>query len=132
MAIGKGLASQQNKRLRIEWPVAGEGFDDAGSGTWELVAEVSAEVQDMLPSRGERLADGINVASRPARVRIRYRTDLAASMRVLVGRRLRDGDGNSYWQTDRVAEIVTVPAELGWRERLEFMIEDYSSAGNSA
>lgn len=86
----------------------------------------------MLPSRGERLADGINVASRPARVRIRFRRDVSSSMRVLVGRNLRGDDGEPYWQTDREAQIVTVPAELGFHEALEFIIEDYTSAGNTA
>lgn len=119
-------------RIRIERPVSDTSFDGAGAGSWELVAEVAAEVQDMLPSRGERLAEGINVAARPARVRIRYRSDVAASMRVLVGRILKDVDGNPYWTTDRTAQIVTVPADLGWREAREFMIEDYSTAGSGA
>ena len=132
MASQKGVSSRLDKRIRIERAVAGEGFDDAGSGTWQPVAEVAAEVQDMLPSRGERLADGIDLASRPARVRIRYRTDLTASMRVLVGRRIKGEDGETVWKTDRTAQIITVPAELGRRRRLEFMIEDYSTAGNAA
>jgi head-tail adaptor len=87
---------------------------------------------DASPARGERLADGINVATRPARVRINYRSDIAANMRVLVGRNTRDESGNIVWQTDRLAQIVTVPAEIGFREALEFMIEDYSSAGNGS
>lgn len=125
-------AGTLRRRIRVQQPVADDSFDGAGSGAWPLVCEVAADVQDVLPSRGERLADGINVATRPARVRIRYRADLAANMRVLVGRNIRDGAGNVVWQTDRTAQIVTSPAEIGYREGLEFMIEDYSTAGNGA
>jgi head-tail adaptor len=121
-----------DRRIRIERPIADESLDGAGSGDWQFVAEVAANVQDMLPSRGERIAEGINVAARPARVRIRYRADVASNMRILVGRNRKDGSGEMGWQTDRVAQIVTVPAEIGRREALEFVIEDYTSAGNPA
>ncbi len=107
-----------NRRIRIEQPVADGSFDGAGSGTWQPVAEVWANVQDMLPSRGERLADGINVAARPARVRIRHRTDVTSAMRFVMG--------------DRIMQVVSGPAELGFREALEFMVEEYSPAGNAA
>lgn len=107
-----------NRRIRIERPVADDSFDGAGSGTWQPVAEVWANVQDMLPSRGERLADGINVAARPARVRIRHRTDVTSAMRFVMG--------------DRIMQVVSGPAELGFREALEFMVEEYSPAGNAA
>lgn len=105
-------------RIRIEQPVAGAAFDDAGSGTWELVGEVFAEVQDVLPSRGERQVGGFNMAMRPARVRIRWRTDVTPAMRFKMG--------------SRIMQIVSGPAELGRREGLEFMVEDYSSPGNPA
>lgn len=126
------LSSRMNWRIRVERPVPDDSLDGAGSGSWALVCEVAAEVQDALPSRGERLADGINAAARPARVRIRFRRDVTASMRVLIGRTVRGGDGVARWHTDRTAEIVTVPAELGFHKGLEFMIEDCTSAGNAA
>jgi head-tail adaptor len=75
-------------------------------------------VQDVLPSRSERLAGGINVASRPARVRMRYRTDITPNMRFVMG--------------DRIMQIVAGPAERGNREETEFMVEDYTSAGNAS
>lgn len=111
-------AGSLNRLIRIERPVADTSFDGAGSGTWELVTLVWANVQDALPSRAERLADGLNIASRPARVRMRYRTDITPDMRILTG--------------DRVMQIVAGPAEMGNREGIEVMAEDYSSAGNSA
>lgn len=114
-----GLAAGELDRfVRIERPVADTSLTGAGSGTWALVDEVWAGIRDMLPSRGERIADGISVATRPARVRIRYRDDINAAMRIVDGA--------------RVMQIITVPAELGRREGLEFMVEDYSPAGNRA
>lgn len=123
---------QLNRRIRIERPLADESYDGAGSGTWQPVHETWANVQDAIPSRGERLADGINVATRPARVRMQYRDGITSDMRVLIGRYQKDGDGVLQWVTDRVAQIITMPAELGMRDGLEFMIEDYSQAGSSA
>lgn len=114
----KGLASRMNRRVRIERPIADTSLDGAGSGTWEPIGEVWAEVQDALPSRGERLAGGINVAARPARVRMRFRTDIDSSMRLVMG--------------DRVMQIVAGPAELGFREAIELMVEDYHPSGNPA
>ena len=105
-----------DRRIAIERPVSDDSLDGAGSGGWEPLAMVWASVQDARPSRAERLAGGINVAARPARVRMRYRSDVTAAMRFVMG--------------DRVMQIVAGPAELGRREGLEFMVEDYTSAGN--
>ncbi len=121
-----------NRLIRIQRPVADDSFDGAGSGTWPLVAEVRASVQDALPSRGERLAEGINASNRPARVRIRYRRDVASEMRIEIGHYEEGDPGESVWVIDRTAQIITEPAEIGTREGLEFMIEDYRPAGNSA
>lgn len=107
-----------DRLVHIERPTADESFDGAGSGAWTPVAEVWAEVQDALPSRGERLTEGLNIATRPARVRIRYRTDITPDMRLVMG--------------DRVMQIVAGPAELGFREGTELMVEDYSTAGGGA
>lgn len=119
----RSLASRLKDRIRIEEPVSDESFDGAGSGDWTIVQDnVAAEIVDMLPSRGERLANGINVATRPARVRLRYRTDIKPSMRFV--EKVGDVDG-------RVMQIIAGPAQLG-REAVEFMVEDYSTAGNAA
>lgn len=118
MPVGAGLASRLDRVIRIERPVADESLDGAGSGTWEKVCEVSASVVDALPSRAERLSEGINLASRPARVRIRYREGITSDMRFVMG--------------SRIMQIVSGPAELGRREALEFMVIDYSVAGNAS
>lgn len=111
-------ASKRNKLITIQRPSADEAFDGAGSGTWEPVGDEWAEVQDVLPSRGERLGEGISTATRPARIRMRYRDDIDASMRFVLG--------------SRIMQIVSGPAELGNYEGSEFMVEDYSAAGGGA
>jgi head-tail adaptor len=113
-------AGKLRSRVRIERPVPDTSLDGAGSGSWALLDTVWAEVQDMLPSRiyAERQTEGINLATRPTRVRIRYRTDVTSDMRFVIGA--------------RVMQIVSGPAEIGWREGLEFLVEDYNSAGNAA
>lgn len=120
-------AGKMNRRIRIERPVADESFAGAGSGTWEPVKEVWAEVQDVLPSRSERLSDGFNIAARPARVRIWWRPAITPAMRFVL---LRKTGGEVM--VDRVMQIVAGPAEIEGRKRLEFMVEDYSTAGNAA
>ena len=119
----RSLASRLKDRIRIEQPVSDESFDGAGSGEWNVVQDdVAAEIVDMLPSRGERLANGINLATRPARVRLRHRADIKPSMRFV--EKVGDGDG-------RIMQIIAGPADLG-RDAVEFMVEDYSTAGNAA
>jgi head-tail adaptor len=83
-----------------------------------LVTEAWVGIKDMLPSRGERLADGINVATRPARLRMRWREGMTSDMRFVLG--------------SRIMQIVAGPAELGRRDGLEFMVEEYSTAGSGA
>ncbi len=111
-------ARKLDRRIRIERAIPDLALDGAGSGAWVLVATVWAEVQDVLPSRAERLGTGINVASRPARVRMRWRGDVTAAMRIVMG--------------DRIMQIVGGPAELGRRDGIELLVEDYTSAGNPA
>jgi len=116
----RALASRMDRLVRLERPVVDDSLDGAGSGGWELIAEIWAEIVDMLPSRsdGERVANGIDFAERPSRVRVRYRADITNNMRLV--------------STDRVMQIVTMPAELGRREAMEFMVKDYRPAGNPA
>lgn len=90
------------------------------TSTWEPLTALPlpAQVRDYLPSRGERVAEGINIAARPARIRIRYREDVTSDMRVVFnGRNLR---------------IVAGPVELGRREGLEFVAEELSTEGQEA
>jgi head-tail adaptor len=85
--------------------------------TWSaLVSRIEANVQDVLPSKSESVANGIRVATRPSRVRIKYRADITSDMRVTI-----------HGATDRVCQIVGGPAEIGRREWLEMVVEQYSS-----
>lgn len=118
------------KLVRVERPVPDTSIDGAGSGTWELVAETFAEIQDVLPSRGEKLSGGINLASRPARVRMRWRAGITPDMRIVHGARVIDGAVD--YSGARIMEIVAGPAELGRRDGLELMVVDYSTAGGGA
>lgn len=86
--------------------------------SWEELATVWAEVQDVLPSRSERVADGINIANRPARVRMRYREDVDSTMRFEVN--------------GRTLHIIAGPAELGFRQGVEFVAEELTTAGEEA
>lgn len=116
----RSLSSRMDRLVRLERPVSDDSLDGAGSGGWALVDEIWAEIVDMLPSKsdGERIANGIDFAERPARVRVRFRTDITNAMRLVL-------DG-------RIMQIVSMPAELGRREGLELMVKDFSTAGNPA
>ena len=121
-----------DRRVRIERKGAGTGFTSAGKDNWELVAETWAQVQDVLPSRAERFAEGLTIANRPARVRMRFRSDVNAGMRIVMGHNEVDGTGELQWHADRVMQIVAGPVELGRRVAIELMAEDYSTAGNAS
>lgn len=110
------IAGKLNRRVTIMQRADAQ---DATYGTmqtaWAPLATVWAEVQDMLPSRAESAADGIDISRRPARVRMRYRTDVDTTMRLTV-------DG-------RTLRIIAGPAELGFRDGIEFMAEEVTSGG---
>ena len=107
-----------DRTITFQRPVADTNFDGAGSGTWEDVATVRANVQDVLPSRGEKMAEVVNIANRPARIRMRFMPGITADMRIIYG--------------DRTMQIVSGPAELGRHEGLELMAQNYSTSGNAA
>ncbi|WCT75032.1 head-tail adaptor protein [Sphingomonas naphthae] len=116
-----------NRRVRFEAKARPGGRGKAGQETWTPVAILWAELQDALPSRGERLAEGLTIATRPSRLRLDYRAGLTSDMRVLLLRK----DGADY-VVDRTMAIVAGPAELGERDAIEFMVADYSTSGTGA
>ena len=83
--------------------------------TWVPAATVWAEVLDVLPARAqaEQVRNGVQVATLRSRLRMRYRTDIDATMRVLIG--------------GVVHQIVGGPAEIGRKEYMELLIEVYST-----
>lgn len=111
-----GLASRLDTRIRIERKIV---IPDPLYGTekvaWVEFATVWAEVQDVLPSRAERLADSIVIANRPARIRMRHLVGITPDMRVIIG--------------DRTLQIVSGPSEIGRRQGIELIAEQHSSEG---
>lgn len=91
---------------------------DSGSAWANLAQEAGcwAEVMEMLPSRGERLAEGLNITRRPARIRLHWRGDITAAMRILLP------DDNN-----RILQIVGGPVEMGRKEYLELVAEQLST-----
>jgi len=85
--------------------------------TWALLAVVWANVQDALPSKAESVVQGLAIAKNQTRVRIRYRSDVDSSMRMII------------WRPGPITyQIVGGPAEIGGRkEYCEFMVERLSS-----
>ena len=85
--------------------------------TWERLELVRAEVQDMLPSRSESVAQGLALARNQTRIRMRYRNDVTSDMRIVV-----------HGDEDVVYQIIGGPAEVGGRKQMiEMVCERYSS-----
>jgi head-tail adaptor len=80
-----------------------------------FAARVPANVQDVLPSKSEAVKQGMKVANRPARIRMRYLAGITSDMRVVI-----------HGEIDRITQIVSGPAELGRREGIELVVEEYS------
>jgi SPP1 family predicted phage head-tail adaptor len=96
---------------------------DYGTETaaWTTFASrISAQVQDNLPSKSEGAADGIVIATRPARIRIRYMKNITSDMRIIV-----------HGDTDRLMQITAGPAEIGRRDGIELMATEYSTQGGA-
>lgn len=116
MKIGK-----LNQRIRVEQRSSSQNAEDGSPvATWSTVTTLWAEVQEVLPSKGEGQAQGFKIATRPARVRTRYVSGITAAMRIVL---LSRGD--------RVMQILSPPVELGNQNGLEFMVADFSTSGNA-
>jgi head-tail adaptor len=112
-------AKDLDREILFERKTRPGGRGNAGKETWQAVGELEwAQVRDVLPSRAEATSDGLPVATRRARIRLRYRDDITPDMRIIYG--------------SRTMQIIAGPAELGRHEGLELMAEDYSTAGGGA
>jgi head-tail adaptor len=109
---------QLDRRITIQRPTTVEdGEYGPQPGPWaDVFTRVPAQVWDTLPSTAERIGQAINMAERPARVRIRYLRGITAGMRVIV-----------HNEVDTIHQISAGPAEIGRREWLEFTIKEFSS-----
>lgn len=118
-------SGRYDRRIRIERRTAAKSASfGSTSDVWETVpgyASVPANIQEILPSKAERLEGSMRIAQRPARVRVRYASGITSAMRVV------------YLDRDnRLMKILTPPVEMGRREALEFMVSDFSTQGAAA
>lgn len=88
---------------------------------WVRHARLWANVQDVLPSKDENNDNGIRIGKRRVRIRINFRSDVTGDMRVVIEKPTRS-----------VLQIVGGPAELGRKEGMEIMCEEYSTDGQGA
>jgi head-tail adaptor len=119
-----------DKEIRFERKVSDDSFDSAGSETWEEVATVRANVEELRVSRSERMAQVVNIAAQPARILIRMLDGIDSSMRIAIG--ALDQPDEPRPAGRRYLEIVAGPVELGRREAIELMTQTYSTSGNAA
>lgn len=117
-------AGKLKDRLRFEaLAVAQDPKFKSALATWTEWRTVWGEVQDILPSRGEQIADGMSLSLRPARIRTRYQAGANSAMRVVVL--------GTPSRPERTLRIVSGPAELGRMEGMEFVCEDWGDAGRA-
>ena len=109
-------AGDLDRRIQFQRPViTRDPTYNTSKTTWEPHAKVWAQVRDVLPSRAESVDENASLQQRPSRIRMRFREDITADMRVIY--------------RGRVMEIVSGPAELGRREGLELIVQELSTWG---
>lgn len=86
--------------------------------TWSTYVETWASIEDITTNNQERTNSDLRQLTRPCRIRMRYFPGIDATMRVIV----LDRD-------DRLLQIVSKPAELGRKEGIEFMAQEYQTGG---
>lgn len=112
-------AKDLDREIQFERNVRPAGRGKAGQEIWQPFGDpVWAQVRDVLPSRAESSDDGLTIAVRRARVRIRFWNEITADMRIVFG--------------SRTMKIIAGPVELGREEGHEMMAEDYSTSGAGA
>ena len=79
-------------------------------------ATAMASVMDFLGS--ERSAEGLDMANRPCSIEMLYRDDITSDMRVVA--------------RGRTMEIVRGPIELGNRDGLRLICQDWTTQGDKA
>lgn len=104
-----------NRRIRFERLTDAQNPEYGGSTQqWVAVTTVWAQVQDVLPSKSEAVTHGIHIATRPARIRMRWCPEITSDMRIVV-----------LGARPRTLQIVAGPAELGNRDASELMAEEF-------
>lgn len=108
---------------RVTFLVPGEVEDEVYGpqpGAWlqapGLAPRTPAQVLDNLPGQDESVQGGLEMANRPARLRMRYQRGITSDMRVML-----------HDEADTLFEITGGPAEIGRREWIEITIKAFSS-----
>lgn len=114
MQIGK-----LDKRVRFEQKSV-VNDNDYGSEviTWTTYKECWANILDVTTRSQESTNSDLRLLKRPCKVTVRFDANINSNMRIVML------DTN-----DRILQIVSKPAELGRKEAMEFMAEDYSVDG---
>lgn len=106
-------AAKLDQRIRIEQKqVTSDPDYGTQTTTWATFATVWAEVRDVLPSRSEAVKNGLVTATSQTRIRMRFRTDIDSTMRMIINR-----------PAPVVYQIISGPAEIGRRAWMEFVVE---------
>lgn len=106
-----------NTRCRIEQKVTGrDPTYGAPVEEWTLFATRWCGVQDVLPSRAEKMSNDLVISVNTSRLRMRYCTDIHSGMRIIINR-----------PTPITYQIISGPAILGDKDGVEFMIQRLSS-----
>ena len=111
-------AGKLDRRLRIEQKTISKD-SDYGSPVeiWSTFATVWGSVLDVLNNNQESTVNSLRTLKRPCKVRVRYMAGITADMRIY------------FIERNRYLQIVSAPAEIGRKEGLEFLCEEYSSDG---
>ncbi|KAK1548200.1 hypothetical protein Q3G72_011227 [Acer saccharum] len=107
-----------DRRITIQRPatVTDTVYGPQDSGWETVVSRVPAQVQDDRTRDTETNNGDLRMASRPARVRMRYIRGITSDMRVIL-----------HDEVDRICQISSTPIEIGRREATEFAIDTYTS-----
>ena len=81
--------------------------------TWVLHKNAWASILDVTTKMQESTNSDLRQLKQPTRVQMRYDATIDVTMRLVVA------------DTGRILNIVSQPAEIGRREAIEFMAENY-------
>jgi SPP1 family predicted phage head-tail adaptor len=112
MRVGK-----LDRYIRIEQKSITEDPDyGAGLETWTTYKHAWASIEDVTTKMQESTNSDLRQLKQPCRVMLRYDSNIDVTMRIV----MLDRD-------DRILQIVSQPAEIGRREAIEFMAENYNA-----
>lgn len=104
-----------DSRVRVEQKVVSNDADYGSEViTWVKYKEAWASILDVTTKMQEETNSDLRLLKQPCRVQMRYDKNIDVTMRIV----MLDRD-------DRVLQIVSQPAEIGRREAIEFMAENY-------